>query len=210
MDDPKTTHALLPLSLLEALQNLDTPHGDGSEEVASELLAKRFGLSETVEAEVERFEELTRRGRAIQASRVTGLFALVGRRADHALVFADAGRRAARRAVRAHHMARLLTKIPGPTAWRRRAGHRILARVMSRSFSATLHRQSASTVVRVAAPLSIQAVADGRACAFYSAAFAELFRLVTGEEVAVQHVRCGGRSDARCEWMINPSSAVLQ
>ena len=44
------TPAVVPLSLLEALRNLDTPVGDGLEELAGEIVAKRFGLSGTSRA----------------------------------------------------------------------------------------------------------------------------------------------------------------
>ena len=38
-------HAIIPLSLLEALRNLDTPVEDGLEELAGEIVSKRLGLS---------------------------------------------------------------------------------------------------------------------------------------------------------------------
>ena len=42
--------AVIPLSLLEAIRNLDTPVEDGLDERSPELVAKRLGLSSTVAA----------------------------------------------------------------------------------------------------------------------------------------------------------------
>ena len=41
-------HSILPLAVLEAVKNLDTPVEDGLSEFAEELLSKRLGLSPTV------------------------------------------------------------------------------------------------------------------------------------------------------------------
>ena len=49
--------AFIPLSLLEALRNLDTPQDDGLAEIADEVVSKRFGLSNTVAAQIERYQE---------------------------------------------------------------------------------------------------------------------------------------------------------
>ena len=64
-----TVPALIPLSLLQALRNLDAPLDDGLEELASEMVAKRFGLSETVAAQIERYEEAGGAGRRGAAGR---------------------------------------------------------------------------------------------------------------------------------------------
>jgi len=89
------TPAIVPLSLLEALRNLDTPVGDGLDELAGEIVAKRFGLSSTVAAQIQRYQDAHRRGLPVPADETVGVFRLVGRRPDSALVYADAGRRAA-------------------------------------------------------------------------------------------------------------------
>jgi len=39
--------AIVPLSLLEALRNVDAPVEDGLEELAGEVVSKRLGLSAT-------------------------------------------------------------------------------------------------------------------------------------------------------------------
>ena len=93
-------HSIVPLAVLEAVKNLDTPVEDGLSEFAEELLVKRLGLSPTVAMQLAEFEQLVRKDARVEPAHVEALLRLVGRRPDADLVFADAGRRAARRAVR--------------------------------------------------------------------------------------------------------------
>src|SRR5207248_3137521 len=79
---------------------LDTPVEDGLSEFAEELLSKRLGLSATVAMQLREYEGMVRRDAPADSSHVEALLRLVGSRPDADLVFADAGRRAARRAVR--------------------------------------------------------------------------------------------------------------
>jgi len=89
----------LPLALLEAVRGLDRPAPDALDEYHDELSAKRLGLSRTVSLEIERLERLGARGR-VTAGELAALLRLVARRHDAALVFSEAGRRAARLAAR--------------------------------------------------------------------------------------------------------------
>src|SRR2546430_827278 len=95
----RVVHSILPLAVLEAVRNLDTPVEDGLTEFAAELLSKRLGLSPTVAMQLAQYEGLVRRDARVDRAHVEALLRLVGRRPDADLVFADAGRRAARRAV---------------------------------------------------------------------------------------------------------------
>jgi hypothetical protein len=95
-----TVAALIPLSLLEALRNLDTPVEDGMDELAEEIVVRRLGLSPTVAAQIQRYRQTAERGGAVDLDEVLSVIRLVGRRPDAPLVFADAGRRAARYAAR--------------------------------------------------------------------------------------------------------------
>src|SRR5205823_4719221 len=89
-------HSIVPLAVLEAVRNLDTPVEDGLSEFAEELLSKRLGLSATVAMQLREYEGMVRRDAPADSSHVEALLRLVGRRPDADLVFADAGRRAAR------------------------------------------------------------------------------------------------------------------
>ena len=93
-------HSIVPLAVLEAVKNLDTPVEDGLSEFAEELLSKRLGLSDTVAMQLREYEGMVRRDAPADQAHVEALLRLVGRRPDADLVFADAGRRAARRGVR--------------------------------------------------------------------------------------------------------------
>jgi hypothetical protein len=54
-------HSIVPLAVLEAVKNLDTPVEDGLAEFADELLVKRLGLSSTVQMQLTEFEQLVRK-----------------------------------------------------------------------------------------------------------------------------------------------------
>ena len=88
------------MSLLEAMRNLDTPVEDGLEEIAGEIVAKRLGLSSTVAAQITRYQDAAEHNARVSVDEAVAVFRLAGRRPDAALVFADAGRRAARYAAR--------------------------------------------------------------------------------------------------------------
>src|SRR5690606_38378390 len=92
--------ALIPLSLLEAVQNIDTPPDDGLGALEHELVVKRLGLSPTVAAQIGRDRERAEVGDEVDREEVLAVFRLVGRRPEADLVLDDAGRRAARHAAR--------------------------------------------------------------------------------------------------------------
>ena len=56
-----TVDALLPLSLLEAVRDVDTPEGAAETEFVDELRNKRLGLSDTVYSQIKRYTEAVRR-----------------------------------------------------------------------------------------------------------------------------------------------------
>ena len=181
-------HSIVPLTVLEAVKNLDTPVEDGLTEFAEELLVKRLGLSPTVAMQLAEYEQLVRRDARVDGALVEALLRLVGRRPDADLVFADAGRRAARRAVR---------RVFGPL---RLFGHFAARRAARAVLGADLTRERHVPVARVADPIAINATPDGAACGFYGAALAELLRLLVGYEGAMLHTACRATGAATCEW----------
>lgn len=189
-------HSIVPLAVLEAIRNLDTPVEDGLAEFADELLSKRLGMSATVAMQVNEYEGLVRRDARVDASNVEALLRLVGRRPDADLVFADAGRRAARRAAaRASGLARGMART-APRA----VGFRVARRAARAVLGGELRREQDLPVVRLSDTLAIRATPDGAACAMYGAAFTELLRLFAGFEGAMLHVSCRGAGGAACEW----------
>ena len=177
MPTPAAVPALLPLSLLEAIRNLDTPVEDGLDELAEEIVVRRLGLSPTVAAQIQRYRAAAEREGTVELDEVVSVLRLVGRRPD-----ARAGlrrRRPPRRALR-----RALARAVGADAragvarggWA--AGSRCARRRgwRGRCSAASCGRPAHGTEVRMTDPLSILAVPDGAACAFYGAAYGELLR----------------------------------
>ena len=130
---------------------------------------------------------------------------LVSRRTDAALVFAEGGRRAARRA---------LGRLAATTRWfarhlprpiRRRIGFGGARRAAREVFGAGLQRQGAEGIATLERRIAIQATPDGAACAFYAAGLAELLRQLVDFEGAMVHSACRGRGDERCEWRTSPN-----
>jgi hypothetical protein len=195
-----TVPALIPLSLLEAIRNLDTPVEDGLEELAEEIVVRRLGLSPTVAAQIQRYRHAAERGTSVDLDETISVLRLVGRRNDAALVFADAGRRAARYAARGRgRSSRTLARVsPGGVA--RRLGLRSTARLARTVFGGELKSRPDDVEVQMTAPLSIDALPTGEACVFYGAVYQELLRALTGFEGALLHERCRARGEDACVW----------
>jgi hypothetical protein len=192
--------ALIPLSLLEAIRNLDTPVEDGLEELAEEIVVRRLGLSATVAAQIQRYRQAADRGGSVELEETISVLRLVGRRVDAPLVFADAGRRAARYAARFRgRSSRTLAKVtPGRVA--RRLALRSAARLSRTVFGGELKPRPEDVEVRMQTSLSIDALPTGEACVFYGAVYQELLRGLTGFEGALIHERCRSRGEDACVW----------
>jgi len=197
---PTEAHSILPLAILQAMRHLDSPRDEEAAEYVDELLKKRLGLSDTVAAQIARYELVALRDQAVTADELEQILRLVGRRTDATLVFADGGRRAARRA---------MTRLARPTRWaarrlprflRRLVGYRAARRCAADVFAASLSRIGRGTAFVIAHPPSVRATPDGAACAFYAAAFAELLRELVDFDGGVLHPTCCSRGEAQCEW----------
>lgn len=192
--------ALIPLSLLEAIRNLDTPVEDGLEELAEEIVVRRLGLSPTVAAQIQRYRQAADKRTGIELDEVVSVLRLVGRRPDAPLVFADAGRRAARYAARSKaRPARTLARM-SPSRVGRRIALGAAARLAREVFGGELQARSQGSEVSMPDPLSILALPDGAACAFYGSAYGELLRSLTLFEGAMLHEQCRSRGGAACVW----------
>jgi len=197
---PPTVPAIIPLSLLEAIRNLDTPVEDGLEELAGEIVVRRLGLSPTVAAQIQRYRAAAQKDGAVGADEVISVLRLVGRRPDASLVFADAGRPAARYAARAHGRSALTLARVSPGGLGYRLALRSAGRLARRVFRGELRARPYTSEVRMADPLSIMALPDGAACSFYGAAYGELLRCLAGYEGAMIHEHCRSRGDETCVW----------
>jgi len=181
------------------MRNIDTPVEDGLEEIAGEVVSKRLGLSDTVAAQIVRYREQSDANEPVSREEVLGVVRLVGRRPDAPLVFADAGRRAARHAIRRDAGGgRAFSRLPG--ALGRAAGVRAARKLADSAFDAMLDAASSSPRATVGDSLTVAATGDGATCVFYGAAFGELLRGLLGFEGAMFHEQCQTSGAAVCEW----------
>ncbi len=195
-----TAAALIPLSLLEALRNLDTPVEDGMDELAEEIAVRRLGLSPTVAAQIQRYRQTAERGGAVDTDEVLSVLRLIGRRPDAALVFADAGRRAARYAAKSRgRPSRTLARL-SPKGVAHRLALRGVGRLARTIFDGELSQRDRTIEIRMTSPMSIVAAPGGEACLFYGAAYQELLRGLTGFEGALLHEGCLSRGEPLCLW----------
>jgi hypothetical protein len=192
--------ALIPLSLLEAIRNLDTPVEDGLEELAEEIVVRRLGLSPTVAAQIQRYRQAADRGSSVELEETISVLRLIGRRGDAPLVFADAGRRAARYAARSSgRSSRGLARVSSGRLARRLA-LRSAARLCRSVFGGELRAGPDAVEVWMRSPFSIEALPTGEACVFYGAVYQELLRGLTGFEGALIHGRCRAAGEEACVW----------
>src|SRR6185436_2264910 len=147
---------------------------------------------------IQRYRSTAERDGTVELDEVVSVLRLVGRRPDSPLVFADAGRRAARYAARARKAGPLVRA--STSGMGRRLAHRSVGRLARRVFGGELRLRPEGNEVEMKDPLSIVAVPDGAACAFYGAAYGELLRLLTHFEGAMLHEQCRSRGAESCVW----------
>ena len=192
--------ALLPLSLLEAVRNVDTPSDQFDTEYVDELRNKRFGLSDTVYTQIKRHTEAVRRRQRIDKDEAIALAKLIGRRPDAEAVFRAAGRYMGREsyltigAVSRKMMRLLPTAVARPLAFRR------ARKIASRYLNGNVRRVGSFLLLEVPRSIMVGTAPGAIGCAYYEAAFRELLLLLIGSIGAVEHVRCIGRGEGTCEW----------
>jgi predicted hydrocarbon binding protein len=192
---------LVPLMLLEAVRIVDTPDEDDTEiEFVEELRVKRLGLSDTVRAQIRRYEEAVRRGSGVSFEEATGIARLVGRRPDAEAVFREAGRRLARVAY---------GRVFAPTRWALRLLPGLFARPLAlrqvrracrRYLDGGLRRVGATILLEVPGTLSVGTAPRSGGCTFQEAMLREFIRQLLGVVGTVEHVRCRSREEGACEW----------
>jgi hypothetical protein len=192
--------ARLPLSLLEAVRAIDTPDAELDVDLVHELRNKRFGLSETVHAQIRRYTDAVRRQQRVQYDEVLALSRLIGRRPDADLVFREAGRRVARSAVSSLSGTARKAAIGLPALLGRPIALRQLRKLSRHFLNGRLLRHGSSIVLEVTAPVSADAAPRGAGCGLYEAALRESLQTLAGAEGLVEHVACRSRGDASCQW----------
>lgn len=170
---------LVPLSLLEAVREADRPESDGEAEYAPEFLNKRLGTTDTIYAQIRRYNEAVRRGHAIPEAEVVALARLMGRRPDAIELFRSAGIMIARTAYgRLSPLKRgsvnLLPRIVARPIARRQA-----QKLLARYFGARLNKSGPVLSMDVPGGAPVSAGADEPGREYYDAALRELLALLT-------------------------------
>jgi predicted hydrocarbon binding protein len=194
-----TVDALLPLSLLEAVRDVDTP-GDLDSEFVDELRNKRLGLSDTVYVQIKRYSDAVKKRQRTGQDESVGLAKLIGRRPDAEAVFRAAGRFLAQEAYGTINPVtrKLLRMMPSfmarPVALRRSRG------IAVRYANGKVRRVGGYVLLEVPQSVTLNTAPGSIGCAFYEAMLRELLRLLIGSVGSVDHVRCAGRGEGTCEW----------
>ena len=167
-----------------------------------ELRTKRFGLSDTVRAQMRRYREAMKRGHRVTLEEASGIAKLIGRRPDAEAVYREAGRLLARQTyTRIPAASRRLIRVL-PAIFGRPLALRHVRRISRRILSGTSRRVGASVLLEVAAVASVTHDAAPRSvgCTFHEGMLGELLQLLMGGVGAVEHVRCASRGEKTCEW----------
>lgn len=197
---PVTVDPLLPLSLLEAVRTVDLPEGDLEAEFVAELRNKRLGLSDTVFAQIKRFNEAVRRKQAQSFDEAVGIARLIGRRADAEPVFREAGRYLARQSYRTISPVTRKLTLTLPALLSRPIALRHVRRISARYAAGSVRRVGSTILLEVPKSITLDTAPRQAGCAYYEAALRELMQLLVGGVGAVEHVRCSGRGEGVCQW----------
>lgn len=194
-----TVDALLPLSLLEAVRDVDTPE-DLESEFVDELRNKRLGLSDTVYLQIKRYSEAVRKGQRAAHDESVALARLIGRRPDAEAVFRAAGRYLAREAYRTINPVtrRVLRLLPAVIA--RPLALRRTRKIARRYANGLVRRVGGYVLLEVPSSITLNTAPGSIGCAYYEAMLRELLALMVGGVGSVDHVHCAGRADGTCEW----------
>lgn len=191
---------LVPLALLEAVRTVDLPDGELETEFVEELRIKRFGLSETVYAQIRRYHEAVKRGQRPSIEEAAGIARLIGRRPDAEAVFREAGRSIARRTYDSvSPLVRRLTHLL-PSWLARTLALRQIRRIGERYLGGNVRRIGASVHLTVRTSVTLDAGPKQSGCTFYEAALRELMQQLVDGVGVVEHVRCTSRDEGTCEW----------
>ncbi len=195
-----TVDALFPLSLLEAVRNVDTPIDQLDTEYVDELRNKRFGLSDTVYTQIKRHSEAVRKGQRTGSDEVIGLAKLIGRRPDAEAVFRAAGRYTARQSYQTispinRQLMRLL-----PAAVARPLAFRYAKKIAARYLGGNVRKVGSFLMIDVPRSITLGTAPGSVGCTYYEASVRELLQRLIGSIGAVEHVRCAARGEGTCEW----------
>jgi predicted hydrocarbon binding protein len=195
-----TVDALLPLSFLEAVRDIDSPDGDLEAEFVPELRNKRLGLSDTVYAQIKRYSDAVKRSQRAARDETVALARLIGRRPDAEDVFRAAGRFLANEAYQtiSTMTRRMMLALPSVVA--RPIALRHARRIGARYFNGSVSRVGSTIMLEVKNSVTMDSAPRSAGCAYYEAGLRELLRLLVNGGGSVEHIRCAARGDGTCSW----------
>lgn len=197
-----TVDALLPLSFLEAVRHVDSPHEDFDAELVSDLRNKRFGLSDTVYNQIRRFTDASKRKQRTSHDEAVGLATLIGRRPDAEAVFRAAGRYLAGEAYLSISPVTRRVLLLLPSLITRPIALRQARRLAARYFNGRVTRIGSSVYLEVGRSVTADSAQRSVGCTYYEAGLKELLRLMVNSVGGVEHVRCSTRGEGSCSWRV--------
>lgn len=195
-----TVDALLPLSLLEAVRNVDSPDDDLDAEFVPELRNKRLGLSDTVYAQIRRYSEAARKHQRAVHDEAVGIARLIGRRPDAEAVFRAAGRYLAGQTYEAIGSTTRSLAASLPALLARPIALRQVRRIADRYLNGSVRRTGSFIILAIPRSTTVDSAPRNAGCAYYEAFLGELLRLLGAGGGTIDHVRCVGRGEGSCEW----------
>jgi hypothetical protein len=195
-----TVDALLPLSFLEAVRDVDTPVDDFDAELVDDLRNKRLGLSETVYMQIRRFASAVKKNERTPHEEAVALAKLVGRRPDAEAVFRAAGRYLAGQAYQTISPLTRRLLLIFPSLLSRPIALRHTRRLSRRYFNGRISREGASIYLEVPQSVTLDSAPRSIGCAYYEAGIREMLRLMVNSVGAVDHIRCATRGEGTCAW----------
>lgn len=195
-----TVDALLPLSFLEAVRNVDSPVEDFEAELVGDLRNKRLGLSDTVYNQIRRFNDAIKRNQRASMEEAMGIARLLGRRPDAEAVFRVAGRRLASESYRTLGAVSRRLMLTLPSIMSRPIALRNMRRIARRYMNGRISRVGANVYLEVAESVTVDSAPRSVGCTYYEASLKELLRLMVNGGGTIEHVRCASRGENICQW----------
>lgn len=195
-----TVDALLPLSFLEGVRNVDSPDDDLETELTPEFRNKRLGLTDTVYAQIRRYSEAVRRHQRLLFDEAAAIATLIGRRPDAARVFRAAGRYLAHQTYQsiAAPTRGLIASLPAFVS--RPMAMRQSRRIVKRYLDGTLQSSGMTVMLAIPHSATVHSAPTSAGCVYYEAFLQELLTLLGARDGQVEHIRCVSRGDGACEW----------
>ncbi len=197
---PVTVDALLPLSFLEAVRNVDSPVEDFEAELVGDLRNKRLGLSDTVYMQIRRFTDAAKRNQRTSQDEAIAIARLLGRRIDAEAVFRAAGRHLACEAYQtlSGFSRRMMLVLPALLARPIALGK--ARRLAKRYLNGRISRVGSNIYLEVTESVTADTAPRSVGCTYYESSLKELLRLLVNNVGAVEHVRCASRQEGSCSW----------